>query len=81
MPDMTLTDLRRNLFRVADRVVKTGTPVRIRRRGRTLTLTAETSGSRKGRLKNLKRRSLIAGDASTLWRVKVGQWRGHREIG
>ena len=81
MNDMTLTALRKRLFRVADRVLATGAPVRIRRGGRVLTLSAEAGGKGPERLARLKRRSLIAGDAGTLWRAKVGRWRGRASAG
>lgn len=81
MNDMTLTALRKKLFRVADRVLATGAPVRIRRGGRILTLSADAQGKGPGRLARLKRRNLIAGDAGTLWKVKVGKWRGRASAG
>jgi hypothetical protein len=81
MSDLTLTTLRKNLFRVADRVLATGAPIRIRRGGRVLTLSTDTLGRSPGRLARLKRRSLIAGDAATLWKVKVGRWRGRASAG
>jgi hypothetical protein len=81
MADMTLTDLRRRLFRVADRVLQTGTAVRIRRRGRVLTLGAEAGRAPEGRLSRLKRRRLIVGDPAKLWKVKAGEWRGPRDLG
>ena len=79
--DMTLTTLRKTLFRVADRVLATGAPVRIRRGARVLTLSADAGGKGSGRLARLKRRNLISGDASTLWKVKVGRWRGRASAG
>ena len=81
MNDMTLTALRKKLFRVADRVLATGAPVRIRRGARVLTLSADAGGKGAGRLARLKRRNLIAGDASTLWKVKAGKWRGRASAG
>lgn len=81
MTDMTLTALRRTLFRVADRVLATGAPVRIRRGRRVLTLSSDASGKSPGRLARLRRRRLIAGDAGTLWKVKAGRWRGRASAG
>ena len=81
MNDMTLTALRKKLFRVADRVLATGAPVRIRRGGRVLTLAAAETGKAPDRLARLKRRKLISGDASALWKVKVGRWRGRASAG
>lgn len=76
MSDITLTALRKKLFRVADRVLATGDSVRIRRAGRILTLSADAPPKATGRLARLKRRDLVVGDAATLWKVKVGKWRG-----
>ena len=81
MTDMTLTTLRKKLFRVADRVLATGSPVRIRRGARVLTLAADAGGKAPGRLARLKRRNLISGDASTLWKEKAGRWRGRANAG
>ena len=76
MTDFTLTALRKRLFRVADRVLSTGSAVRIRRGGRVLTLSADAPPKAPGRLARLKRRNVIAGDAGSLWKVKPGKWRG-----
>jgi hypothetical protein len=81
MNDITLTTLRKSLFRVADRVLSTGTPARIRRGGRILTLSADVLPRDPGRLARLKRRNLISGDESGLWKVKVGKWRGRANLG
>jgi ABC-type molybdate transport system ATPase subunit len=78
--DITLTELRKRLFQVADRVLESGASVRIRRGGRTLTLSADDP-RRTSRLARLKRRNVIAGDARTLWKVKVGKWRGGKGLG
>ncbi len=81
MADMTLTDLRRSLFRVADRVLQTGATVRIRRHGRVVTLGAEGGRVPEGRLRRLKRRRLIVGDPARLWKVKAAWWHGPRDLG
>ena len=81
MNDMTLTKLRNTLFRVADRVLATGAPVRIRRGARVLTLSADAGGKIQSRLARLKRRNLISGDAGALWKVKAGRWRGRASAG
>lgn len=81
MSDITLTALRKQLFRVADRVLSTGTPVRIRRGERVLTLSADAPRRAVSRLGRLKRRDLIIGNAATLWKVKVGKWRGSSSRG
>ena len=81
MNDMTLTTLRKKLFRVAERVLATGAPVRIRRGERILTLSADRRPQVPDRLARLKRRSLISGDAGGLWKVKPGRWRGRSSPG
>ena len=81
MNDLTLTTLRKKLFRVANRVLATGVSVRIRRGARVLTLSAEGDGKGAGRLARLKRRKLIAGDPAALWKVKAGRWRGRASAG
>lgn len=78
---MTLTALRKKLFRVAARVLSTGAPVRIRRGARVLTLSADAEGKGAGRLARLRPRKLIAGDAGALWKVKAGRWRGRASAG
>ncbi len=76
MNDMTLTALRKKLYRVANRGLATGEPVRIRRGGSVLTLSTDSAARIPGRLARLKRRSLIEGDAGNLWKAKFGRWRG-----
>lgn len=81
MDDITLTALRKSLFRVANRVLATGAPVRIRRGTRILTLSADGSGKAPSRLARLKRRDLVSGNARDLWKVKPGIWRGRASPG
>jgi hypothetical protein len=80
MPDvekLTLTTLRQKLFEVADRVLKTGVPVAIERRGRTLLLSPKEATSK---LSRLKRRKLIRGAPESLLDVKAGEWREPRNL-
>lgn len=60
---------------MANRVLSTGTPARNRSGNCALTLSADVSGNGSGRLARLKRRSLISGDAGTLWKAKGSHWR------
>lgn len=75
MEKLTLTTLRHKLFEVADRVLETGVPVAIERRGKTLLLTPQAAGSK---LARLRQRKLINGRAESLVNAKVGTWRGPR---
>jgi hypothetical protein len=72
MEKLTLTALRRRLFEVADRVLKTGVPVAIRRRGKTLLLTPPIATPK---LARLKRRKLVRGAPEALVDAKAGTWR------
>lgn len=77
MEKLTLTTLRHKLFEVADRVLETGIPVAIERRGKTLLLTPQDAGSK---LARLKPRKLIKGRAEALVNAKVGTWREPRNL-
>jgi hypothetical protein len=72
MQKFTLTALREKLFEVADRVIETGVPVAIERRGKTLLLTPQAPAPR---LARLRRRKLIRGAPGLLVSVKAGKWR------
>ena len=78
MEKLTLTALRQRLFQVADRVLHTGVPVAIERRGKRLLLAPDRSTT--ARIANLKRRKLIRGDAESLVNAKVGEWREPRNL-
>jgi hypothetical protein len=77
MEKLTLTALRQNLFIVVDRVLETGIPVAIERRGKTILLTPQATAPK---LSRLKRRKLIKGDPGSLVDVKAGQWREPRKL-
>lgn len=72
MEKLSLTALRHNLFEVADRVLDTGVPVVIERKGRKLLLSPDVPRSR---LAGLKRRKLIRGEPETLVDERVSTWR------
>lgn len=78
MEKITLTALRQRLFQVADRVLYTGVPIAIERRGKRLLLAPERGTM--SRIANLKRRKLIRGDAQSLVNAKVGKWREPEDI-
>jgi prevent-host-death family protein len=72
MEKLSLTTLRNRLFEVADRVLDTGVPVAIERRGKTLLLTPQDT---RPKLARLKRRKLVKGPPESLTKVKAGTWR------
>jgi prevent-host-death family protein len=77
MEKLTLTALRQNLFKVVDRVLETGAPVAIGRRGKTVLLSAQAVPSK---LARLKRRKLVRGDSKLLVDVKAGERRELRNL-
>lgn len=62
MPSITLTELRQNLFALADRVIETGEPLVIERRGVRLELVRVSAPAVEGRLARLEPRELVIGE-------------------
>ncbi|MFZ0134431.1 MAG: type II toxin-antitoxin system Phd/YefM family antitoxin [Desulfobacterales bacterium] len=71
MTPITLTALRNQLFKIVDRVIETGIPVQIERKGHKLLIVLE---EKKSKFDNLKKRSCIVGDPNELIDLKVGEW-------
>ncbi|MFZ0612559.1 MAG: hypothetical protein WAM73_09995 [Desulfobacterales bacterium] len=71
MTPVTLTALRSRLFKIVDRVIETGIPVEIERKGHKLLIVLE---DKKSKFDNLKKRSCIVGDPHELIDLKVGEW-------
>ena len=69
---MSLTTLRKELYQVVDRVLKTGVPVEIIRNGKTALIVPGEGQTSK--LSRLKRRKGIIGDPDALVDLKVGTW-------
>jgi hypothetical protein len=69
---LSLTALRKQLYRVVDQVLETGVPVEIERRGKTVLI---APGAPVGsRLERLERRDGIVGDPDALTTLEVGEW-------
>lgn len=79
MEKITLTTLRQDLFRIADRVLETGAPVTITRKGKTLLLATDTQGATL-KLSRLKRRKLFRGSAESLVNARAGKWREPKNL-
>ncbi|MEI6438295.1 MAG: type II toxin-antitoxin system Phd/YefM family antitoxin [Candidatus Omnitrophota bacterium] len=60
---MTATQFRKDLYRVFDRALQTGTPVKITRKGKTFLVVPP---EQKPRLASLKKRNVIMGDPEEL---------------
>ena len=54
---ITVTKLRQNLYRYLDRVVETGVPIEVERKGHSIRI---VSGGRKSKLENLKAHDVMA---------------------
>ena len=60
---LTASKLRENIYRILDEVIRTGMPVKIERRGRTLKIVSEEPARKTSRL---IRRDMIVGSAKDL---------------
>jgi len=49
MKEVTLTDLRRNIFRLVDEALETGEPITVKRKGRTVTVAPDAANRRGSR--------------------------------
>ena len=70
---VTPSQLRADIYRLIDRVLETGEPLEIERRGQRLRLVAEPTGSKLSRLRPLS--DLIVGDPDDLTHLDwSGEW-------
>ncbi len=60
---VTATHLRKNIYKIFDQVIASGIPLRVTRKGKTLTLVPPKKTSK---LANLKKRKCIKGDPEDL---------------
>ncbi len=73
MSRITASSLRQNIYRILDRVLETGVPVEIERRGGILRI---TPAEPRERLANLRPRDCIAGDPQELVHLDwSSEWR------
>jgi prevent-host-death family protein len=67
------TKLRENIYQILDEVLRTGRPIEIRRKGRSLRIVPEAPVSR---LAKLRKRSTIRGNAEDLVHIDwSGEWK------
>ena len=70
---ITGTKLRENVYRVLDEALETGKPVEIRRKGRTLQIIPDRSGSR---LDRLRKRPTLRGETDEIVHMDwSSEWR------
>ncbi|MDZ7800824.1 MAG: hypothetical protein U5K81_08560 [Trueperaceae bacterium] len=69
---MSVTALRKNLYRVVDEILETGEAVEVERNGKTLLITP--APPEVGRLSRLPRRDEIVGDPEDLVSLRVASW-------
>ena len=72
MTPISITALRSQLFKIVDRIIETGIPVEIERKGHKLKIVLE---EKKSKFDNLKRRNCIVGDPDELIGLEVGEWK------
>ena len=72
MSQISLTTLRQQLFKVVDRIIKTGVPVEISRRGHKLRIVPMVKNSKLARLTPHK---ATVGNPEDLVELKAGKWR------
>lgn len=77
MSHISLTALRQQLFKVVDRVIKTGVPVEISRRGHKLRIVPVAKTSKLARLTPHK---AIVGNPEDLVEFKTGKWQKGRNL-
>jgi prevent-host-death family protein len=75
---MSVTALRKNLYKVVDQVLETGIPVEVERRGRTVLISAAEPA--RSKLSRLVRRDTIVGDPDDLVTLKVSEWREPEDL-
>jgi hypothetical protein len=75
---MRFSQLRANLFQIADAALASGEPVPLERNGQRLWLVPERRESRIDRLPIL---DIIVGDADELINLNVGEWNETRNLG
>ncbi len=71
---ITATSLRKNLYRILDRVATTGTPVEIERKGKIIKILVE---GKRSKLENLEPHSVINGNPEDIVHMDwSGEWKG-----
>ncbi len=71
---MTASKLREDIYRVLDRVLETGIPIEINRKGKILKIVSE---SKNQKLKNIKKHDVLVGDPEDIVHMDwSGEWSG-----
>ena len=72
---VTATKFRQNLYKFLDRVIKTGIPIEINRKGQKIKIIA--SDTHKSKLKNLKKHAVFnCGEEEIIHNDWSGEWNG-----
>jgi hypothetical protein len=71
MAALSLTELRKHLFKHVDEVIDTGVPIEIKRNGHILKIVL---GEEKRKIDNLRVHDCIVGDPDELANLKTGIW-------
>lgn len=71
MEELTISGLRKRIFRVFDQIIESGNPVVIRRKGFLIRISLEQKPSK---LDRLQKRDTIVGDPKELLNCKTSEW-------
>lgn len=77
MEHISLTALRQQLFKIVDKVIQTGIPVEIERRGHRLKIVLDDPPRK---LANLRPHKAIVGDPDDLVDVETDEWQDDRNL-
>jgi hypothetical protein len=70
--EITATELRSNLYRILDRVIETGEPVLLKRKGKRIKIAVDKPGSKFSRL--VRREGVIKGDPDDLVHIDWSEY-------
>ena len=74
---ISITELRKQLFKAVDEIINTGIPLEIKRKGHTLKITL---AEKKRKLDNLKPHDCIVGDPDELATLKIAAWSEEKNL-
>lgn len=67
--EVTATQFRQNIYKLLDKVLKSGEPLVITRKGKKFKIISEEKPQSKNILEKLEKRDTIAGDPDDLWNI------------
>ncbi len=75
---ISATSFRKNLYALLDRVIETGNPIEIERKGKIIRI---VSSEPKKKLSNLRKRDVILGDPGAIVSIDwTAEWEGEKNL-